>query len=132
MHLDVQPNSNSPDAVNCLFAEAGPSRRVYAVPVEHHGQDVWACVVGWDALEQKPVEAWVTLVMDSADGHATLIHGGSGGIRLRKLESSEPWGIAAADQWGEPFLLLRSGIRTVSWEEAHPGAESVDSSRDKR
>jgi len=120
MHLEVRRSANCPDEVNCIFSEAGPSRRLYAVPVDREGRDVWAQVVGWDAEAGAPVPAWTTLVNDSADGHAVLVHGGTGGIRLQPLEASDPWSADAAVQWGEPFLLLRTGVRLVLWDEAHP------------
>lgn len=121
MHLEVTPNRNCPEDANCMFGEAGPSERVYAVPVERDGKDLWAMVTGWDAEADAEVPAFATLVNDSADGHAILVHGGSGGVRLQPLDVGEPWSSDHTGQWGEPFLLLRSGIRTVLWSEVFPG-----------
>lgn len=121
MHLEVTPNRNCSEDANCMFGEAGPSERVYAVPVERDGKDLWAMVTGWDATLDREVPAFVTLVNDSADGHAILVHGGSGGVRLQPLDAGAPWSSDRSDQWGEPFLLLRSGIRTVLWSEVFPG-----------
>ncbi len=120
MHLEVRRNANCPTDINCIFSEAGETLRAYAVPVEREGRDIWAQVVGWDAERGCAVPAWTTLVNDSADGHAVLIHGGTGGLRLQELESGRPWGLTCATQWGEPFLLLRHGVRVVLWDEAHP------------
>lgn len=120
MHLEVRRNANCPTDVNCVFSEAGESRRAFAVPVEREGQDLWAQVVGWDADQERPVPAWTTLVNDSADGYAVLIHGGTGGVRLQPLESGLAWDASCGIQWGEPFLLLRHGVRVVLWDEAHP------------
>lgn len=120
MHLDVLRGPNCPEEANCVFAEAGATERVYAVPCQRDGLDVWAMVTGWDAEEGREAPAFATLVNDSADGHAILIHGGTGGIRLQPLDRGEPWSVDNPDQWGEPFLLLRSGIRTVLWSEVYP------------
>jgi hypothetical protein len=68
---------------------------------------VGPCIVtGWSS--DGPVPAYAAKVFDSGEGTVLLVYGGDAGIRLKSPESVEPWSLDAADQWGEPCLLLAS------------------------
>ena len=53
-----------------------------------------------------PVRPTPCLVADSGEGAVTLIFGGDEGIRLKPVDSPEPWDMDSPNQWGEPCLLL--------------------------
>ncbi len=64
-------------------------------------------VVGWCSGDGgSPCDVAVVLVGDSGAGESRLIKGGDHGVRIRPVDSDEPWALDATAQRGEPYVLL--------------------------
>ena len=103
--IEIPPNPNC-DAVEMrLFHPVEAPRHVRRVRVEHApGQPEWLEVTGWNT-DGSSCAALAQPVDDSGDGLALLVHGGSAGLRLRRVGEPGPWRLGDAAQWGLPFLL---------------------------
>ena len=102
--VDVEENDNC-WPLQRVFQTLGPLQSVNAVSApDLMGVDGMRSVTGWSAAG--PCPAYAVLVADSGEGAVTLIFGGDEGIRLKPLNSGEPWAIDSPGQWGEPCLLL--------------------------
>ena len=85
--------------------ETGPSVVVDDLPGSEGPQQV----VGWCSDGGgMTCEVTVVLVGDSGAGESRFINGGDNGVRIRPVDSSEPWSLDAEHQRGEPYILLVS------------------------
>jgi hypothetical protein len=65
-------------------------------------------VVGWCSDGGgSPCDVTVVVIGDSGAGRSRLVMGGDNGVRLRPAGSATAWSLAARDQRGEPYILLR-------------------------
>ena len=101
-----------PDNPNCdpvelrVFNDLEPPHPVVQVRFERQPEAAaWYEVTGW-TTSGAPCPAFVQKVDDSGEGVIWLVFGGDAGLRLRPAGRREPWGLAHAGQWGEPFLLI--------------------------
>jgi len=62
-------------------------------------------VIGWDKETQSPCAAYACQIEESGDGIATLIHGGTGGIRIKPLEDEAEWKLGEPKQKGVTHLV---------------------------
>jgi len=75
-------------------------------------------IVGWSSDEDgSPCPLTLVQVTDSGAAVSLLVAGGDFGLRI-KPEDSGVWSLSAADQWGEPFMLLdpEATIREIAIE----------------
>lgn len=109
MILEVTANPNVPEEIQLRFRETGPARRVVRIraPLRGLGVETLCAVTGWDAEAQAPVPAWARQIEDSGDGLATIVYGGTGGLRLKPLDRDEPWSLSSGVQWGEAYLTVK-------------------------
>ena len=105
LEIDVLGGANSPLDVNRVFDLLTEPRHISRiVTADPTGNDIWCQVTGWSDDGACPASA--ALSEDSGEGVVLLVYGGGQGIRLKPLDSSEEWGIASANQWGEGCLML--------------------------
>jgi hypothetical protein len=65
-------------------------------------------VVGWRSDGGgSPCDVTVIEIGDSGAGRSRLVMGGDNGVRIRPAGSATAWSLAAPDQRGEPYILLR-------------------------
>jgi hypothetical protein len=72
-------------------------------------------IVGWSSdNDGSPCALTLVRVTDSGAAVSLLVAGGDFGLRI-KPEDSGVWSLSAADQWGEPFMLLdpNAAIRDI-------------------
>lgn len=105
IEIDVEAGPNTEWAVVKVFQALEEPWELSRVDSARPDGTVGPCIVtGWSPAG--PVPAYAAKVFDSGEGTVLLVYGGDAGIRLKKPESVEPWALDAADQWGEPCLLL--------------------------
>ena len=103
--IEIPPNPNCEPVDMRIFNDVeapGRVRELYVAP--SGGSPAWHEVTGWTA-EGTPCPAFARRVDDSGEGLATLVYGGSGGLRFRPSGSRRPWALDDSQQWGLPFLL---------------------------
>jgi len=104
-YVDVQPNDSCPMAASQVYKNLGEPFRVRLVRIyEGEPEGKLFAVTGWSS--QGPADAFAVRVEDSSEGSAYVVYGGDWGIRLRPADSSEPWRLDDAEQWGETHLVL--------------------------
>ena len=102
--VDVEENDNC-WPLQSVFQTMGPVEPVTTLAApDPMGVDAVCSVTGWSSDGQ--CSAYAVLVADSGEGAVTLIFGGDEGIRLKPVDSPEPWDMDSPNQWGEPCLLL--------------------------
>lgn len=116
MYIDIDANDNLSEPCLASFKETGPARTVRAVRLWLDGIWQWCAISGWS--DDAPVAAQLSPIEESGDGPALLLHGGNQGLRLAQISGpaeSETvhWAVADANQWGEPFLIIRPGTEVV-------------------
>lgn len=107
MYLDLPACDNLPEPTMATFKETGPAVVLQAIKLWRDQTWQWCAVTGWS--ETGPVLAMIQPIEESGDGPARLIHGGEHGLRLALLPTSGAvrWSVDNAEQWGEPFLIVR-------------------------
>jgi hypothetical protein len=105
MIIEIERNSNTDQECCVVYRESGAAREIHALEYRRGDERFWVQAVGWDAEQNQPCPAYVCPIADSGDGTALLIHGGSGGIRLKRLDDPSPWSSADPQQWGELYLV---------------------------
>jgi hypothetical protein len=104
--LEIEPNDNCIALDMRVFHELEAARPVSHVRYEHVSRNpTWYAVTGWSRTNQ-PVPAVAQKIDDSGDGVAFLIHGGDAGLRFKVEHAAEDWSLQAAQQWGEPYLVI--------------------------
>jgi hypothetical protein len=106
--VEVEENPNCPYSPLQTFEGRGTERTADALLVQNvSGRAGPHVVVGWSSKDRgAPCPVRYVLVADSGAGVSLLVSGGDYGLRLRPAESSLEWSLDAADQFGEPYLLL--------------------------
>ena len=105
IEVDVQDGRNTEWAVVKIFQSYDmPKEITQIVCGKPDGTKGLCLVTGWSALG--PVPAYAVHVGDSGEGVVLLIYGGDEGIRLKDVDSIDPWDLDDITQWGEPCLLL--------------------------
>lgn len=105
IEVEVSDDINSSWPLHRMFQplrSPTPISKVFTTNPE--GSDMMCAVTGWSGTGA--CSAWSALVDDSGEGVAMLIYGGDHGIRLKDVNSDEPWNLKSMNQWGEPCLLL--------------------------
>ncbi len=111
VEVDVEESGNCPLSVTRMFdAMEDPVGVTKVVASDPSGEDRLCHVTGWSGASG-PCPAYAALVEDSGEGVAILVYGGDQGIRLKPVESPEPWDLNSADQWGEACLLLDKDVK---------------------
>ena len=105
MYVDVEANENTSQNFSMLYRDISPSREVYCIKYNMGGNESPVQVKGWDRETNSPCAAYACQVEESGDGVAILIHGGSGGIRIKPLEDETEWELGAPNQKGETHLV---------------------------
>lgn len=105
MYIDVEANKNINKNFSMLYRDVSTSREVYCIKYQADGVDFPVQVKGWDKDTNLPCAAYACQVEESGDGVAILIHGGSGGIRMKPLEDETEWKLGAKNQHGETHLV---------------------------
>jgi len=105
MFIDVEPNDNINSRVSTLYRDRGTPREVYCIKYDLQGTDEPVQITGYDLDTGKPCPAYACPIEESGDGLALLIYGGSGGIRLKRLEDESAWDVSSTNQWGETHLI---------------------------
>lgn len=106
--IDIEDNENCGYFPIQLFeTQSKPKTSSSIIVPEVPGRDGEYEVVGWcDENGGSPCEATAVIVGDSGSGQALMIYGGEFGVRLRPSGATSQWSLEAADQFGEPYLLL--------------------------
>ena len=104
MYVDVEANENTNENFSMLYRDVSASREVYCIKYNIEGNESPVQVIGWDKETNSPCAAYACQVEESGDGVALLIHGGSGGIRIKPLEDEMEWRLGAPKQKGETHL----------------------------
>ena len=103
--LEIPPNANCEPVDMRVFNPADEARPVRALRLAREGAaPTWHDITGWTA-DGTVCPAFAQRVEDSGEGMATLVYGGTGGLRVRPCGSQQAWSIGAPGQWGLPFLL---------------------------
>ena len=103
--IDIEDNDNCGYFPMQTFESQGPTQTGRSVVIDEvSGREGPQEVIGWD--NGAPYEISVVLIGDSGAGNSLLVFGGDNGIRMRPAESDEDWSLDAADQRGEPYILL--------------------------
>lgn len=105
MFLEVDPNPNTETCVSSVYKDVSRPREVYCVKYIFQEEEEPVQVTGWDAESNKPCPAYACIIEESGDGTALLIYGGTGGIRMKKLEDESDWDTHSSTQWGESHLI---------------------------
>ena len=105
MYIDVEANKNINKNFSMLYRDVSTSREVYCIKYQADGVDLPVQVKGWDKDTNSPCAAYACQVEESGDGVAILIHGGSGGIRMKPLEDETEWKLGEKNQHGETHLV---------------------------
>ena len=101
----MEANENTSQNFSMLYRDISPSREVYCIKYNMGGDEFPVQVKGWNKETNSPCAAYACQVEESGDGIAILIHGGSGGIRIKPLEDETEWGLGAPNQKGETHLV---------------------------
>lgn len=106
--IEIEENDNCGYYPLQTFEQQGPAETHPSVIVEDiSGAPGPHEVIGWTTENGRgPCPVTVVLIGDSGAGQSQLIHGGDAGVRLRPADSTEPWSIEAASQFGEPYILV--------------------------
>ena len=110
MFLEVEPNPNVDQSVGLVYKDVSSPREVYCIKYFVHEEEKPVLVTGWDGEKGMACPAYACRVEESGDGMATLIFGGSGGIRMKELEDEEEWDCRKPGQWGETHLSIPSTV----------------------
>jgi len=105
MYVDVESNENIHENFSMLYRDVSKSREIYCIKYNIDGEESPVQIIGWDKETQSPCSAYACQVEESGDGVATLIHGGSGGIRIKPLEDETEWDLGATKQKGATHLI---------------------------
>ncbi len=105
MFIDVEPNSNTDKSFNMIYRDVNSSREVFCIKHLIQGIEEPVQIVGWDAETDAPCPAFACKVEESGDGTALLIYGGSGGVRMKRLEDESEWDPQSNQQWGDSHLV---------------------------
>ena len=105
LEVEVAQSDNSPMELTRIFdALEAPFLLSRVVSADLAGTDTLCDVTGWSSIG--PCPCYTALVEDSGEGVARLIYGGDEGIRLKRADCEEEWGLDSPRQWGEACLLL--------------------------
>jgi hypothetical protein len=110
LQIPENPNCDPMDAQ--VFQCRSQIRLVTHVLYERAGAMQWCPVTGVDE-GGAPCPATACLVEDSGDGACFLVVGGEWGLRLKPPDSTGPWDLADATQWGIPYFLLSGDGATL-------------------
>ena len=105
MYVDVEANDNINESFSMLYRDISKSREVYCIKYNMGEDDSPVQIKGWDKETNSPCAAYACQVEESGDGVALLIHGGSGGIRIKLLEDETEWKVGEPNQKGETHLV---------------------------
>ena len=105
MYVDVEANENIHENFSMLYREVSVSREIYCIKYNIEGEESPVQVIGWDKETQSPCAAYACQIEESGDGIATLIHGGTGGIRIKLLEDEAEWKLGEPKQKGVTHLV---------------------------
>ncbi len=105
MIIEIERNPNIDQDCCVVYRETAAASEIRELEYRQGDERFWVQVVGWDAEEDRPCPAYVCPITDSGDGTALLIYGGSGGLRLKRLDDQSPWSTADPHQWGELYLV---------------------------
>ena len=105
LFLEVDPNPNTEASVSTVYKNISRPREVYCVKFHLKENEEPVQVTGWEAESGKPCPAYACSIEESGDGTALLIYGGTGGIRMKKLEDESDWDVQSNKQWGESHLI---------------------------
>ncbi|MFQ5451244.1 MAG: hypothetical protein ACE5E9_11500 [Nitrospinaceae bacterium] len=117
MFVEVEPNPNTGTSFNMIYREVSPPREVFCIKYNARTGEQPVQVTGWDAETNAPCPAFACKIEESGDGVALLIHGGSGGIRMKPLEDESEWNPHATTQWGESHLVYPANAFIVYKDE---------------
>ena len=113
VEVDVSQSANCPISVTRLFdAMQDPVPVSRVVAADPMGTDQMCDVTGWSS-DTGACPAHAAIVEDSGEGVATLVYGGDEGIRLKPVDSEEPWDLNSPRQWGEACLLLDKNVKLM-------------------
>ena len=105
MYVDVEANENIHENFSMLYRDVSVSREIYCIKYNIEGEESPVQVIGWDKETQSPCAAYACQIEESGDGIATLIHGGTGGIRIKLLEDEAEWKLREPKQKGVTHLV---------------------------
>jgi len=105
VYVDVEANKNTNKSFSMLYRDISESREVFCIKYSLGEEESPVQIKGWDKETNSPCAAYACQVEESGDGVALLIHGGSGGIRIKPLEDETEWKIGVPNQRGETHLV---------------------------
>ena len=117
MYVDVEANENTHENFSMLYRDVSVSREVYCIKYNIEGEEYPVQVIGWDKETQSPCAAYACQIEESGDGVAILIHGGTGGIRIKPLEDKAEWKLGESKQKGATHLVYPRGSFIVYKDE---------------
>ena len=105
MYIDIEANENIHENFSMLYRGISESREIYCIKYNIEGKESPVQVIGWDSETRSPCAAYACEIEESGDGVATLIYGGTGGIRIKPLEDETDWELGAPKQKGITHLV---------------------------
>lgn len=108
IYVEVEENPNSYGLPLRAFSAKAQPYQVSRINVDPRtGKAIPHFVTGWSSQNGgSPCPAYCVPVEDSGAAISYLVYGGDWGLRFRPVGLDEPWSVASASQFGEPYLLL--------------------------
>ncbi len=106
--VQVEPNANTPMSAQQVYKNLNQPFRVAAVRIfEGEPAGKLYAVTGWSSdAGGSACAVYGVRVEDSSAGSAYVVFGGDWGVRLRPVESTQPWSADDPGQFGETHLVL--------------------------
>lgn len=113
--IDIEDNDNSGYFPIQVFETQSEPRSASMITLPNIPEnDEPHDVVGWCSDNGGSACAVTAVVVgDSGSGQALMLHGGDHGVRLRPSSNGSKWSLDAADQFGEPYLLLQTSVDLI-------------------
>ena len=110
MYVDVEANENIHENFSMLYRDVSVSREIYCIKYNIEGEESPVQVIGWDKETQSPCAAYACQIEESGDGIATLIHGGTGGIRINRWKMRQSGNLENPNKRESPTLFTHETV----------------------
>tara|TARA_B100001123_G_C14877925_1_gene854767 strand:+ start:50 stop:400 length:351 start_codon:yes stop_codon:yes gene_type:complete len=115
MFLEIEPCSNCNESFGRIYSVISETKQISSFQYEKDGKEIPVHITGWDGENEIPCPAYACYIEESGDGVALLIYGGSGGIRMKRMDDDSRWDVDNPNQWSESHLVYhRDSIVTYA------------------